>query len=284
MVALGIAMLTGGQMPPVKLVMTCSKTELPFERITGLSVSGDKWVVGSMRGLYIGSPSSSWKEVTGAAVRQVVSDSRATWVLYGSGSVDKLDVKNDRMYYDVFTDAVKRPWASSVGRSQAKLMFGGFGGWFERDGQKAVAEFYPPILEGKSVTALAASGRQTYVGTQDGLVLAGRNPKRLGFGDGLADVWITSLVALDGTLKIGTYSGGLYSLSDSKLSRIETPSDKVRSMMSWNGKLVLGTLEGCWIRSGKGWQQLTTGETTFVESVGSSLVVGTVDGVSFFGS
>lgn len=277
-------MLTGGQAPPVKLVKTYTKVELPFERVTGLSVSGGKWVVGSMRGLYIGSPSTEWKEVTGAAVRQVVTDSQSTWVVYGSGSVDKLDVKNDRMYYDVFTDAVKRPWASSMYRGSTRLLFGGLGGWFERDGQKPVREFYPTILKGKSVTTIAANGNQTFVGTQDGLIVSGRKEKRIGFGDGLADNWITSLVPMDGSVKVGTYSGGLYSYANSKLSPIETPSQKIRSMLSWNGRLVLGTLEGCWIRSGQGWHQLTSGETTFVDSVGSSLVVGTVEAVSFFGS
>ena len=269
-------MLMGADSAPIKLVKEYSKQELPIERISGLSVVGSTWVVGGIRGLFIGSPGMTWKKVTDQSIRQVVTAKNEAWVLYGNGSVDKLDVAKDQLYYDVFHGAVKRPWVGSISKIGDSVCFGGSGGWFEKAGGKSLAENYPAALASKNVTCNATLGSEKLAGTQDGLfVISGGQTKRLGFGDGLSDVWITSLVQKGSSVIVGTYVGGTYSYANHKLTPLESPSKKIRNMIVWRNQLVLGTLEGSWIQNGKSWTPLTKGETTFLTMINNSLFVGT---------
>ena len=275
MVTLAWILLTGGDGSPVKSKQF-TKAELPFERITGISIKDSKWVVASMRGLSIGAPGSTWENVNKRAVRRMVSDPLFTWVLYGDGGVDKLDVASDRLYYDVFQGAVKRPWVSSISVEKGGLVFGGLGGWFVKNGNMPIRQSYPDVLKGKQVLCVEAVGSEKLVGTQDGLfVVDAKATKRLGFGAGLGDTWITSIVTLDGSVLVGTYTGGLYSYRGSKLTKVDTPSQKVVSLSVWKGNLVLGGLDGSWLRTGSKWQNLTQGETTFLQPLSKSFFVGT---------
>ncbi len=273
----------GAGSAPIKVSKEFSKQELPFERINGISMSGSKWIVGSMRGLYIGTPGADWKKISDQSIRQVITTKGEAWALYGNGSVDKLDVKNNRLYYDVLHGAVKRPWVGSISTIGEKTCFGGSGGWFEKLGEKSLAESYPEILSGKHITSVSGMATERFLGTQDGLFVSnGREVKRLGFGDGLADVWITSVVPKEKSIFVGTYNGGLYAYHDGKLQQIDTPSKKIRNLLVWRNQLVVGTLEGSWIQEGKSWTPLSKGETTFLSSVGDSLVVGTPASVTFY--
>ncbi len=283
MVSIAVALMMGADLTPIRLVEEYSRQELPFERINGISITSSKWVVGGMRGLSIGSPGSKWKSISDQAVRQLISTKRATWALYGNGSVDKLDVASDQLYYDVFHGAVKRPWAGSMSFVGETLCFGGSGGWFEKTGAKSVTETYPIELKGKNVTCVESNGPEKVVGTQDGLFISsGKQTKRLGFGDGLSDVWITSLARIGGSVVVGTYTGGLYTYTGGVLKKIDAPSQKVRSLLVWHNHLVLGTLEGTWVKTEQNWQNLMKGETTFVAPVDGQLAVGTPASVTIF--
>ena len=264
-------------------VVEFGKTDLPFERITGISVVGPKWVVGSMRGLYVGKPRADWKQVSTRSVRQVATKGTNTWVLYGDGSVDKLDVGSDRLYYDVFQGAVKRPWVSSISEGPRVVLFGSSGGWFERSGKKPLKECYPPVVTGKEVTSMLIAESETLVGTQDGLFsLSAKNSKRFGFGSGLADTWITSMTFANSTSVVGTYTGGIYQYANGEIHPEAAPSKKVVKLTTWKGNLVLGGMDGAWLRTGNSWQPLTTGETTFLQVLGENLFVGTPSSVTEF--
>ena len=283
MVTLVVALLMGADTARINLAKEFTKQELPFERINGISVLGSKWVVGSMRGLYLGSPGTKWEKVSDQSIRQVASTKAGTWVLYGNGAVDKLDVASNRLYYDVLHGAVKRPWVGSLSVNGASLCFGGSGGWFEKLGEKSLTETYPDELKGKEVTVVASDGTIKLLGTQDGLFAVGTSKtKRFGFGDGLADVWITAMAKQGNSVVIGTYSGGLYSLTDGNLKKMDAPSTKVRSLLVWRNWIVLGGLDGAWIQTGHSWNKLTISETTFLNGTAESLMIGTPSSVSVF--
>lgn len=283
MVSVAIAIIMGADSAPIKLVKEFSKQELPFERINGISVTEDKWVVGSMRGLYVGTPGGEWEKISDQSIRQVVSSRGETWALYGNGSVDKMDVKSNRLYYDVLQGAVKRPWVGSISAIDNKILLGGSGGWFEKLGEKSLTESYPDQLTGKHVTSLSKAKADTLIGTQDGLFVSnGKQIKRFGFGDGLSDVWITSMIPKNNFVAVGSYNGGLYFYQDRYLIPVETPSKKIRNLLVWKSQLVVGTLEGTWIENGKKWTSLAKGENTFLSTINGSLVVGTPASITFF--
>ena len=274
----------GAEMAPLRLEKTFSKQELPIERISGLSVTGSKWIVGGIRGLYSGSPGGKWTKVNDQAVRQVTKVKGMTWVLYGNGAVDKLDVGRDQLYSDTLHGAVKRPWVGSMSVAGDRLLFGGQGGWFEKVGDKSLFETYPQELEKRTVTTMAVVGTEKLVGTQDGLfVFGGGKAKRFGFGQGLSDVWITSIASFGESATFGTYTGGLYSYSHGSVKKLEGPSSKIRCLSIWQDRLVVGALDGSWIARPMSWAPLTQGETTFISPDHGTLRVGTTESVSVFG-
>ncbi|MEI7986514.1 MAG: hypothetical protein WCI55_12880 [Armatimonadota bacterium] len=283
MVSVVLAMLMGADSAPIKPEKVYSSNEFPIERISGLTLTGTKWVVGGIRGLYSGTPGSRWVHVSDQAIRQVAQVHGMTWALYGNGAVDKLDVAKDQLYSDIFHGAVKRPWVGSMSVNKSQLLFGGSGGWFEKVGDKLLTERYPTELEKRNVTAMAVVGKEKLVGTQDGLFLFGSGKqKRFGFGDGLADVWVTSMASLGDSVFIGTYTGGCYAYSNGSMKKLVGPSSKIRCLSVWRGRLVLGGLDGSWIAESTTWRQLTRGETTFITALNGKLFVGTPESVSQF--
>ena len=283
MVSLVLAGVMGADMAPLRLEKTFSKQELPIERISGLSVTGSKWIVGGIRGLFSGVPGGKWTKVNNQSVRQVTKVKGMTWVLYGNGAVDKLDVARDQLYSDTLHGAVKRPWVGSMSVAGDRLLFGGQGGWFEKVGDKSLFEMYPAELEKRTVTAMAVVGKEKLVGSQDGLfVFVNGKAKRFGFGQGLSDVWITSIASFGESATFGTYTGGLYSYSHGSVKKLEGPSSKIRCLSIWQDRLVVGALDGSWIARPISWAPLTHGETTFAGSVDGKLVIGTPESVSVF--
>ncbi|MBI1332161.1 MAG: hypothetical protein GC165_04695 [Armatimonadetes bacterium] len=273
--------LGAGRAP--SLVTEIPTSQFPCERVAGLSISGRKWLAGGMRGLYIGEPNGQWKLVSDQAVRQVATNADGTWILYGNGSVDKVVVPQDRLYYDVFHGAVKRPWVSSMSSVGKGLTFGSHGGWFDRTSDKPLQESYPPAMSKQEVTCQLVLDGTRHVGTQDGLfVFAKGGEKRLGFGNGLGDTWITSMALVGSKVFVGTYTSGLYELADGVAKSVQSPSKRVRSLTQWQGNLVLGSLDGTWMLAGGEWKPLGDGETTFLTDANGQLVVGSVKSVRFF--
>ena len=283
MVSLVLAAMMGAEPAPMRPEKVYSSKEFPIERISGLTLTGSQWVVGGIRGLYSGAPGNRWIHVNDQAIRQIAQVNGMTWALYGNGAVDKLDVAKDQLYSDVLLGAVKRPWVGSMSVKGNQLLFGGPGGWIEKIGDKQLAENYPAELQKQTVTSMAVVGNEKLVGTQNGLFIFGSGKvKRFGFSNGLSDVWITSMASLGDSVYIGTYAGGLYFFSHGALKKLEGPSSKIRSVSTWQSRLVLGALDGSWIATAGPWMQLTRGETTFISTVNGKLFVGTPESVSQF--
>lgn len=250
----------------------------PYQRVTGVSRVGPTWLVGGLHGLSLGKPGGHWTSVTDQAVRAL----EGPWVLYGDGGLDKVDIKSNRLFYDVLRGLAKRPWVSSLSVGRGSLLLGGYGAWMER-GPKGIQEFFPAELQGQPVTAIGRSGGTLWLGTQNGLFsfVEGKY-SRVGLAAGLPDPWVTALVPSGDSVVVGTASGGLARIQDGKVVGLDSPSKRVRSLRRFGGRLVLGSLDGTWIREGETWQRLSDEETTFLAEIGGELVVGTMSGLGFY--
>jgi hypothetical protein len=256
--------------------------QLPCNPVTGVAREGDQWLVGGIRGLFIGKPSTGWTQATDQSVRQMRSDKNGTWVLLGNGAVDKVEIRANRLYDDLLRGTSKRPWASSMSFDGEQLLLGGAGGWMVRN-QNGLEEHFPETLGVKPVTAISKVCGRVWMGTQDGLFLYDeRGISRFGFGSGLPDLWVTAIVPSQGGIVAGLASGGLVRATDTKIEPLESPSKRVRSLDRWHGSLVLGTLDGAWIREGTTWSPLCETEVTFVSQIGTELALGTPDGIRFY--
>ncbi len=272
-------------MIPVVLVGLClavqPPADWPFERIHGVEYAHGTWVAGGLRGLGIKRPNQPWEIISKNAVRQTARLGHDIYVLYGNGAVDKLDVKADRLYFDVLYERAKRPWTSVVRVCADQVLFGGHGGWTAKSGDR-LREFYPSELAGETVTAIdmTADGA-TWVGTQrQGLFRFKQGkPEKFGIAKGLPDTWVTGLSVARGQLFAGTASGGLVAFDGGQFRRVDSPSLRVRSLTTVGGRLVVGTLEGTWLRGESGWQTLGDEETTCVSTAGGQLWLGEPGGL-----
>ncbi|MEZ5163497.1 MAG: hypothetical protein R2688_07045 [Fimbriimonadaceae bacterium] len=271
LIALALSFNSVAVTPPQKEAIN----GLPCARVHGIAKEGSRWLVGGLDGLWIGEPGKKWEQINHSAVRQVASQGEDHWVLYGNGSVDKLNIKRDRLYFDVLHETAKRPWAAALAMDGQTALFGGCGGWIEK-GTDSFQETYPEQIGETPITALARFGESMALGTQSGLwLVSGEKVQKLSFAQGLPDNWITGLVADGQTLWIGTASGGLCQWNGRALETVKSPSQRIRLMTNWNGRLVLGTLDGCFLRGSSGFEQLTLEETTVLTVIEKRLYVGT---------
>lgn len=256
--------------------------ELPFPRVHGIARSGSRYVVGGIEGLVIGAP-GDWKEISGEPVRQLLQAGEDVWILYGSGAVDKLTASGE-LFSDVLHGAARRPWTSSMAASPGGLLLGGLGGWVQKG--TAFVEKYPAALSGEVTTAILAKGESLLVGTQGkGLLRIDQGREAwLNPGTGLLDTWVTALCLNGGTPVAATATAGLFEIRGNRAHKISSPSDKLRHLTVYKGRLVAGALDGAWIRNGSNWEELETDslETTCLTVIGSGLWVGTPRGLFRF--
>lgn len=245
-------------------------TKLPVQRLHGLTVVGDTWLVGGPDGLWDGTP-GKWRKLDPRPVRQIAAIQGMTWVLFGDGSIDKLDIAKDRRYDDVLHGAVKRPWAASLAVGDV-ILFGGQGGWTEKTAT-SMTENRPPELEGQVATAVLSHRGTVYVGTQrTGLWTAnGASMKNVSLLEGLADTWVTSLAAVDGRVFVGTSHGGLARVEGSRAVPVPTPSVSINHLVVWRSMLVFGGNHGAWMSVSGRWLPLGPPET---ETTGFAFVGG----------
>lgn len=252
--------------------------ELPISRAHAwVRHRAEQWL-GGLGGLYRGKP-GGWSKIDDRPVKEIVESGDAIWVLFGDGSVDKLEPKSDRLFYDVLKEASKRPWAACIGYSGDGLRFGGLGGWIDRGSRPG--EAFPKELEGDVVTVALGD----YLGTQKHGLFRWRSGKleRYGFAAGIADSWITSLAKLPGKsdVAVGLADGGVVTGVD-RFKPLSQPSQKVRKLAVFGGRLVVGGMEGCFIQTRSGWQRLTGQETTCLAIDGKRLGVGTPTGITWW--
>jgi hypothetical protein len=249
-------------------------SDLPFARLHGFArASAGRWVAGGIPGLRIGSP-GKWETVSQEPVRQIARLGRDVWVLYGSGAIDKLDVANERLFYDVLHESVKRPWASCLAAAGDRLLIGTEGGWIEKG--KDLVERYPPRLSRLIVTAISATGEERWIGTQtQGLFHYNKGSlSHPGSAAVLGDPWVTAVLPVGkDKILVGTASEGLFEVSPRSCVRRESPTMKPRFINLWHGRLVIGGLDGCWVQEGNGWKRLSSDETTGLSIVDEGLWV-----------
>lgn len=229
---------------------------LPTARFQGAAVVGGVWVAGGPAGLFRGLK-GDWLQWDDRPVRQVVIRDEEPWVLFGDGSVDKVDINTNRRVSNVLLGAAKRPWASCLGLDGDTVLFGGQGGWVEKT-SKGVVERRPAELERETVTAVARQAGRTYLGTQQtGLwEFGGATLRNWGIPAGMEDSWVTCVLPLNGAVYVGTANGGIYSLRDGRLVRFPAPTKRVTCLAASNGRLAAGGMDGAWVRMASGWVAL----------------------------
>lgn len=251
--------------------------DLPCKRPHGIAFAGGKTVSGGLRGLWIRSSDQKWTQINSRAVKQIEENSDGVWVLYGDGSVDKIDPATGRLYFDVFQGSALRPWFACMD-SQAKR-FGGAGGWLSKT-KLSQLETYPKELDSTPVTCLLASGRGTWLGSQSGLFLASDDKfQRFGMAAGLIDPWITAVAEHNGGLFVGTASAGVFRFNGKSFSPISTPFKRIRQLLSTPKGLAVGSLDGGILLQAKGELALAQEEVTFLKLSRGELFVGTVNGI-----
>ena len=254
----------------------------PCGRIAGVAREGDKWLVGGIRGLYLGKPNGDWKRASNQSVREMRTGSSGTWILFGNGALDKVDIRADRLYDDLLRGVSKRPWVSSFSMDHDSLLLGGAGGWIQR-GPNGIDEHYLQELSVKPVTAITKSGSNLFLGTQDGLYCqSSKSLQRFGFASGMPDLWVTAMIPSTKGIVAGVASGGLVVVTNGKVERLTCPTERVRSLTRWKGALVVGALDGAWMRRGENWERLCETEATFLSQIGKEFVIGTPEGLRFY--
>lgn len=255
---------------------------LPMQRAHGLVLNGSEWVVGGLQGLFRGK-AGAWEKLDDRAVRKMVTSGSEAWVLFGDGSIDKLDLATNRLYYDVLAGAVKRPWTSSISPGSGGLIFGGYGGWIKKDA-KGVSERYLAELKDEIVTDVAEWKGAIWLGThRRGMFrISGKKIERFGFARGLLDPWVTGLMVHRGSLYVGTATAGVYRLVDRKLAKVEVPVETPRFMSVFGNRLVIGGTLGTWAEGESGWQKLFDEECAFLHVIGGRLYAGTPASVRVF--
>jgi hypothetical protein len=257
--------------------------ELPSDIPTVRPHGYAEGVIGGIDGLFLRN-GNGWQQISRDSVRQVLPLGKDVWVLYGSGAVDKLQPKLGRMAPDVLHGSVRRPWASCLAVVDKTVLMGGQGGWVEQT-PSGKSEHYIEELREDVVTAAAGRGPVRWIGTQvNGLLRFGEGPvKRWNPGLGLKDVWITALLLTPEGLWVATAGQGLFLLKGETIEPVPSPTQRPRHLALWNGHVVVGGMDGAWIRQSKQWRPLETmGEETTAILAGKRLVVCTASGIFLF--
>jgi hypothetical protein len=256
-------------------------TQLPFERVHAITRMYPETYIGGLRGLYQGRE-GHWTKIDERPVKQMAVLQKSVWVLFGDGSVDKLDPAQNRLLYDILGGSAKRPWTSTIYSDPKGVVLGGLGGWVERGDN--MSEIYRKELDGDVVTSVARTEGDLWIGTQKKGLFAynGGQLRRFGFAAGLPDSWVTAMAYFDKQLYVGMADGGVVRKVGDKFILFDSPCRKVRFLAAFDGSLAVGGMEGCWIHDRSGWQQLSSEETTCLTVVDGKLVVGSPRGIRWW--
>lgn len=225
-------------------------------RLQGLAPAGRRgWIAGGLGGLFIGRP-GEWEKLNDKSVRRIVPGRNdELWIIYGDGTLDKMETEQDRWAHDVLYGMVKRPWASCLSVIGETTLIGGQGGWVEKTA-KGQSEEHPEWLAGDVVTALTLwKGRLIVGGQKTGLhIRDGKTWRHLNAAHGLEDLWITDLCEWNGRLMIATSGGGLHEWDGRKLTKKDGPDNRLTALTHWKGSLMAGSMAGAFVSDGRDWK------------------------------
>ncbi len=260
-------------------------SKFPISRPNGIAKVGSNYVIGGLGGLYVGRP-GDWKMVCTDAIRELFAKGPDVWVVHGSGALDKLDLAADQLFPDVLYGASKRPFSSCVGWNGNRLVSGGIGGWSERG--DTLVEHFPSEIADDVVTAITGRDQITWVGTEkSGLFRFGPDGfRRWNPGNGLTDTWVTSLCRTNDGLIVGTLHAGLFLVSGDRITKVLSPTQRVTQVREIAHALVVGGMDGAWIKEGSAWKELPTNgeETTSITELRRKLTIATASGVYIWSS
>jgi len=77
---------------------------LPFARVHSIAKMGSRYLVGGLKGLAQGNP-DRWQQIDERPVRDGAASEGSLWVLFGDGSVDKLEPSANRLVFDALKGA-----------------------------------------------------------------------------------------------------------------------------------------------------------------------------------
>ncbi len=254
--------------------------QLPFARVHGICKSADKYVIGGINGVAIGKP-NNWKRISYEPVRQIIREHDSVWIIYGSGAVDKIDARRNRLYTDILHEAAKRPWTSCVFVDGKATYFAGLGGWVQKG--DTWSEVFFPELNGQVITAMAKRGTELLAGTQGRGLFAMSDNQATAITP--PDPWVIDIITQGNRVYVGTYAAGLFEVVGHEVRAVSSPNDAIRHMALWNGNLAVGTICGAFLSKDDDWEQLQTGrqEITCLSVIGKKLFVGTPKGLYQFG-
>ncbi len=259
---------------------------LPVLRPQGIGFGRTSTVVGGLEGVFLKDSKSKnpgWIRVSNEPVRQMLQSGPDVWILHGSGAVDKLDLDTGRLYFDALHEGSKRPWTSCIAKFDDSIVFGSQGGWVDRIKQEFSDHFWPDI-NAEIITAVAGKGETRWIGTQGaGLLRYGQGaPVTWNPGNGLPDTWVTALLHSKEGLYAATSGAGLFLLKGDTIRPVDSPTQRPRQLALYRGALVVGGMDGAWIKDGASWTPLpTNGEETTAIVAGTRLVICTASGVYF---
>jgi hypothetical protein len=174
---------------------------------------------------------------------------RMLYVRQTTGEVDRFD---GRRWKRNLLPWLLRGGAVSLATGDEKLLVGQYGGWSEFDGKRWSHFLRLPLLEGRFVTALAATKDTVWIGTQDrGIIRYDRKTHLLSNYDqrhGIEDDWVRCILADDKAPVIGMFLTGAYVKRGEVWNRLtpEVTGEATALARSPSGSLYVASREGLW--------------------------------------
>ena len=268
-----------------KLILGAAKQELAGHNIQSLGVLRDLVFAGTLEeGLWVRRADDTWSEIKGLPTqcpRNMVEFGGSLIVRYGDGNL--IQIAPDLSWKQLNSN-LPRKQAMGLATDGKSLFVAQPGGYSQFDDKTWSHHFGIAELEGKSVSAFAATESKLWIGLQGmGLLRIDRATGKTDAFDeraGLTDDWITQIQPTNDGVIVGTFIGGALGLKDGAFVPLNGTSEKcVTSMTSG----LTGTRTGLFqLESGTLRQIEAPGlgeEIQAVVQIGNTLRIGTRNGV-----
>lgn len=216
----------------------------------------------------------TWQRYTTAnglstnAPRDLLVYHGALYIRHTTGEVDRLDAAGCRRVFG--KRELPREEVYAMATDGDRLYLGTWAGWAVTDGTRWEYHFHETALRKQVVTAIAAGGGTTWIGTQQAGLFAYRDGVLTVYHEahGLTDDWVTRIAIGGGRVLIGTYTGGLLAATAKRLTPVlHTQGFAVRSIVFLtDGRPVIATPLGVYREEGGAWHLLDPAQYGGLES------------------